>query len=477
MGLDPFDYDELSRNVEDLLNDEYGVRDETFDVRLDGADLPDDPVEYRNAANGYGVQQPGGAPEFDEEAAAMRYDPQTNSGAAIRAYNTDYASRAAKRANRNPPPKARRTSDRADATQQLPRRKSYDRADATQQLPRGKNYDRQEVLDRIERRPRRPERSARPAPQPVREEAPVKKEKKHGFLKFLIWLLILLILAMIALWIFAKQPEGDSLGVHRDGCSAILLAGTDADGARTDTMMLLYVDQNAGELNLLSLPRDTYTSMDFEVPKLNAVYGVAGGGKEGMERLMDYAAECIGYRPDGYILVDLDCFEKIVNVMGGVRFDVPCDMQYEDPYQDLYIDLKAGEQKLNGKQAMWLVRFRAGYAEADLKRVQVQRDFMREAIRQWSGIGRIWRAPAAAVVLSANTTTDLSARELAWIAKAIKIVGTKNMYTETLPGEAAYIDGGSFYVLWPETTADLVNGHFNPYREDVSSEDIYSPYY
>ena len=278
----------------------------------------------------------------------------------------------------------------------------------------------------------------------------MKKEKKHGFLKFLIWLLILLVLAMIALWIFAKQPEGDSLGVHRDGCSAILLAGTDADGARTDTMMLLYVDQNAGELNLLSLPRDTYTSMDFEVPKLNAVYGVAGGGKEGMERLMDYAAECIGYRPDGYILVDLDCFEKIVNVMGGVRFDVPCDMQYEDPYQDLYIDLKAGEQKLNGKQAMWLVRFRAGYAEADLKRVQVQRDFMREAIRQWSGIGRIWRAPAAAVVLSANTTTDLSARELAW---------------------------GSFYVLWPETTADLVNGHFNPYREDVSSEDIYSPYY
>ena len=160
MGLDPFDYDELSRNVEDLLNDEYGVRDETFDVRLDGADLPDDPVEYRNAANGYGVQQPGGAPEFDEEAAAMRYDPQTNSGAAIRAYNTDYASRAAKRANRNPPPKARRSNDRADATQQLPRRKSYDRADATQQLPRGKNYDRQEVLDRIERRPRRPERDA-----------------------------------------------------------------------------------------------------------------------------------------------------------------------------------------------------------------------------------------------------------------------------------------------------------------------------
>ncbi len=469
MELDPFDYDELSRNVEDLLNDEYGARTDAFDVQLDDAMLPPDPVQYRNAANGYGGQAyDSQSADYDEEAAAMHYDPQTNAGAAIRAYNTDYATRAAKRANRNAPPKPQRPSRAEDATRKLPR-----------------NYDRQEVLDRIERRPRenvrsasRPEK-ARPAPRPaqMQEEPGVKKKKKHGFLKFLLWLIILLALAMIALWVFARQPEGDSLGARRDGCSAILLAGTDADGTRTDTMMLLYMDKNAGELNLLSLPRDTYTSMEIDVPKLNAVYSVAGGGKEGMERLMDYTAECIGYRPDGYILVDLDCFEHLVDIMGGVRFDVPCDMQYEDSAQDLYIDLKAGEQKLNGKEAMWVVRYRSGYALADLQRVQVQRDFMRAAIKQWSGIGRIWRAPAAAALVTANTTTDLSARELAWIAKTIKSIGTGNMYTDTLPGEADYVNGGSYYVLWPETTANLVNEYYNPYREDVSSADIYSPYY
>ena len=464
MKPDPFDYDELSRNVQELLDDEYGVRDDAFDVRLDDAMLPPDPVEYRNAANGYGGQMDDGqSPDYDEEAAAMRYDPQTNAGAAIRAYNTDYASRAAKRANRNGKPKAQRPTDRMDATQQLPRRKTYDR---------------QEVIDRIDARPRRAEPvRKKPRPAQIQEEPKVKTKKKHGFLKFLLWILILLVLAMIALWIFARQPEGDSLGAHRDGCSAILLAGTDADGTRTDTMMLLYVDKDAGEMNLLSLPRDTYTSMEIDVPKLNAVYSVAGGGKDGMERLMDYTAECIGYRPDGYILVDLDCFEHLVNIMGGVRFDVPCDMDYDDPAQDLHINLKAGEQKLNGKEAMWVVRYRSGYALADLQRVQVQRDFMRAALKQWMSLGRIWRSPAAAAVLMANTTTDLSARELAWIAKTAKSIGTGNMYTETLPGEAAYIDEGSYYVLWPETTADLVNEHFNPYREDVSASDIFSPYY
>ena len=77
----------------------------------------------------------------------------------------------------------------------------------------------------------------------------------------------------------------------------------------------------------------------------------------------------------------------------------------------------------------------------------------------------------------ANTTTDLSLRELSWIARTAKAIGTDNMQTDTLPGEAADVGDGSYYILWPETTANLVNEHYNPYREDVSSESIYSPYY
>lgn len=454
MDNDPFDYDELRQSVDDLLNDEYGRRDD-FDIHLDGADLPDEPAQYRNAANGYGADCD--SPEYDEEAAAMRYDPQTNSGAVIRAYNSDYATRAAKKANRREPPA--RPSDGLDATRQLSR-----------------NYGK--APDRAGRMTRREERTfSTPRPvREVREEAP-KRKKKHVFLKLLLALLFLLALAVIALWVFARQPNADSLGGRRDGTTAILLAGTDADGTRTDTMMLLYLDADAGEMNLMSLPRDTYTSMDITVPKLNAVYSVAGGGKDGMERLLDYSEECIGYRPDGYILVDLDCFEQLVDLMGGVRFDVPVDMEYEDPSQDLHIDLKAGEQKLHGKQAMWVVRYRTGYAMADLQRVQVQRDFMRTALKQWLTVKNIWKAPAAATLLTANTTTNLGVRELAWIAKTAKAIGTDDMRTDVLPGEATYVGDGSYYVLWPETTANLVNEHYNPYREDVSAARIYSPYY
>ncbi len=427
MDRDFFDYDELNRNVDDLLEEEYGpVQGEDFSYLPE----PEAPFRIRNAANGYGEQEYGAAsqlPSYDEEAAAMKYDPQTNAGAVIRAYNTDYASRNVRKAR-----KVREPSE-----------------------PAQERYEH-------EPRPKKPSQ---------------KHKKKHIFLKFLLVLLLLAVLSVAALWVFAKQPAAADAGARKDGCTAILLAGTDADGVRTDTMMLLYLDEKNREMNLLSIPRDTYTQMDISVPKLNAVYGVAGGGKKGMERLLDYTESCIGYRPDGYVLVNLDSFSSLVDVMGGVRFDVPCDMEYEDPSQDLHIKLKAGEQHLNGKEAMWAVRFRSGYALADLKRVEVQRDFIKAALSQWLQVKNVWRAPAAATLVTTNTTTNLSLREIAWLAKAAKYIGTDNMHTETLPGEAAYVGGGSFYILWPETTAKLVNEYYNPYEQDVSASSIYSPYY
>ncbi len=426
MDQDIFDYDELNRNVDDLLEDEYGPAQGRYSPILPE---PEAPFQIRNAANGYGAKGYGDTtqlPSYDEEAAAMQYDPQTNAGAVIRAYNTDYASRNVQ--------KAQKTRKEPVSYEPKPSRREH-------------------------------------------EPKPKKRRKKHIFLKFLLVLLLVIVLAVIALWVFAKQPDAADSGARKDGCSAILLAGTDKDGVRTDTMMLLYVDEKNREMNLLSIPRDTYTQMDISVPKLNAVYGVAGGGKKGMERLLDYTESCIGYRPDGYVLLNLDSFESLVNLMGGVDFDVPMDMEYEDPTQDLHIKLKAGEQHLNGKEAMWAVRFRKGYAQADLKRVEVQRDFIKAALSQWLQVKNIWRAPAAATLVTTNTTTNLNARELAWLAKTAKMIGTDHMHTETLPGEAADIHGGSFYVLWPETTANLINEYYNPYEEDVSPASIYSPYY
>lgn len=458
---DPDDYDELIDEVDSAINgphvknyaNQYGKRQDHEDHnpyrnRAPREDAPWDPAYDDIAPEDWqddweeGAYDPyDGREEYDEydgyeedlEAAAMHYDPHENRGV-IRAYNADF--------------------EKTDAYKAQQRRSGEKR-----RAPR-----REEVQE-----PRRKQQAHRPAP---------KKKRRHPILKILLALLLLLVLAVAALWLFAKQPESEqALGTRKPDCASILLAGTDAEGVRTDTMMLLYLDGKNQQMNLLSLPRDTYTSSGTSVPKLNSIYGNAGGGKEGMEALLDYTEQCIGYRPDGYILTDLDCFVDLVNLMGGVEFDVPCDMWYSDPSQDLEIDLKAGQQKLNGEEAMWLVRYRSGYTMADLERVNVQRNFITAAMDQWLRVKNLYKAPAAAGLITANTTTNLSLRNLAWVAKTAKRIGTGNMQTNTLPGEATYVGDGSYYVLYPQATADLVNQYYNPYETQVSGEQIYSPFY
>ena len=207
---------------------------------------------------------------------------------------------------------------------------------------------------------------------------PEKKRKRHPVRGLLLVLLTMVVASAAALLILARQPESENaLGARRKGCSTILLAGTDQDGYRTDTMMLLSVDRENGKLSLVSIPRDTLVFCEYSVPKINSAYGWAGGGESGMKELMQRVTEIIGFEPDGYVLIDLAGFEKLIDCMGGVEFNVPMDMQYSDPTQGLRIDLKAGEQKLNGDEAMQLVRFRSGYAMADLDRVSVGVRFRR----------------------------------------------------------------------------------------------------
>lgn len=384
----------------------------------------------------------------EEDLTVKKPEPQP----VIRAYNADY--------HRAPP------RDRAGETQQ-PRRA---REDATQRY-----YAVQEPEYRA---PQKPRRKAEPQPAAY-EEPEMPKKKKHGFgkglAKFLLVVLLIIALLTGVLFLVAKQPVDANCDLARKrGNSTILLAGTDASGDRTDTIMLLNIDRKAGKLSLMSIPRDTKVNSTYTPHKINAAYGVNGSGEQGMDALMEYVSECIGFRPDGYMLIDLNVFVELVDLMGGVRFDVPCDMYYNDPTQDLYINLQAGEQKLNGEQAMGVVRFRSGYAMADLERVNVQRDFLSAALHQWVSVKNLWKLPKALSLLLDHTLTDLSTANLLWMAESVVLCGTGDMMMTTIPHG---LNGDGEYVLIDaQETLDLVNESFCPYEQGITMDDLYIAY-
>lgn len=323
----------------------------------------------------------------------------------------------------------------------------------------------------------RPKRTRRPQPEPEAEvdemeetQYPVKRKKKKA-----VWIILALLVVglLVGYLLLAKQPinKDANMGARKPGVSTILLVGTDKSSTLTDTIMLLSLNTKEKTVSLMSIPRDTRVNGPYKPPKINSVYG-ANQGDERIGMLMQRVGECIGFEPDGYLVVNLDSFVSLVDIMGGVKFDVPMDMNYSDPAQNLTINLQKGEQELDGMQAMGLVRFRSGYAAADLERVNVQRAFVSAAADQWMTPGVIFKAPQLLAWFGKNVETNLSTGNMTWIALALLRADKSAIAAQTLPGDATYIGGVSFYLLNPYDVVAAVNESFNPYEKDITVDDL-----
>lgn len=311
-------------------------------------------------------------------------------------------------------------------------------------------------------------------PESRRRRRPEKPKRRHGLRIALVLVLLLTISAAVFHFLIARAPQSEAaLSARKKGCATILVAGTDEGGYRTDSMLLLNIDRTEKAIHLVSIPRDTLIYCEYSVPKINSAYGWAGGGEAGMQELLLRVSEIIGFEPDGYAVVDLSVFEQLVDLMGGITFDVPVDMHYSDPTQGLNIDLQAGTQHLNGEQAMQVVRFRSGYATADLGRIEVQRSLVSAALRQWvSPKGMLHLSKAVKLVLE-HTNTNLTKANLLWLAESFLLCGRSDIASATLPGYAANFTSGSYYVLDAGGVADIVNRYLNPYEKEVQAAELY----
>ena len=267
------------------------------------------------------------------------------------------------------------------------------------------------------------------------------------------------------------QIDAEMPNAHREGVYNILLCGTDDDGFRTDTIIVAHLDTNAHEAALLSIPRDAAVMQEDKLLKINSVYN--GGGKKGMERLSQTLHEILGFPIDGYVLVNLDAFCEVIDLMGGVWFDVPQDMFYEDPSQELYIDLKAGYQLLDGENAMGLVRYRKGYNSQDIQRTKVQQQFLLAAGKQILTLDNLANIQKFTQIFSEHVTTDMSVGNLVYFAKEAAACDAETVQTYTPDGETAIVKGIWYYPLVKKSVLRIVNESFNPYESDLTEEHLH----
>lgn len=259
-----------------------------------------------------------------------------------------------------------------------------------------------------------------------------------------------------------QDENNDTVANTDDGVFNILICGTDGDGGRTDTIIVANLDTGANTVSLMSIPRDTYIYGNYYLPKINSVYGSAGMGEKGIQALRDKIGNTFGIWTDGYVMVNLEAFEKIVDMVGGVYVEVPMNMNYDDPAQDLYIHLQKGWQTLDGAHAIQLCRYRYGYATADIRRTEVQQDFLKALAKKCVETISLSQIPQYAKIFSEYVRTDLTIGNIIYFARRLTQCNFDDMYTVTLPGEGVSVNGGDYYELYPNATLKILNEHFIP---------------
>jgi len=162
----------------------------------------------------------------------------------------------------------------------------------------------------------------------------------------------------------------------------------------------------------------------------------------------------------------------LVDLVGGVEFHVPQRMFYNDPSQDLYIDLQEGLQTLDGEQAMGLVRYRKGYASQNIMRTQVQQDFMRALAKKCLSLSNLKKIGELSDLFAKYVMTDLSVGNIAYFGQELLKCDFENMFTYTLEGDTVTIDGISYWALYQNKTLRIINEYFNPYETDLTVDDM-----
>ena len=312
-----------------------------------------------------------------------------------------------------------------------------------------------------------------------------KKKKKRGVAKKILLFLLLVILVTIGILAYKVHQNGGGLsgllataiGHNQETRKNLpkmycLLLGKSLE--LTDTIIVAEYDPQYQQASMLSIPRDTFvgTSRSTATPsdKINSIYCYSP------EKLLRKVNELTGLNIKYYLTVDTSAFREIVDAVGGVTFNVPIDMKYDSNWQKLHINLKAGEQLLDGDKAEQLVRFRHNndgstypysYGMEDLGRMKTQREFLKALAKKTLSFENIFKINEFLDIAKKYVETNMDFDAIKdYIPYAVDFK-LEDLQAQHLPGAPEYANTYSFYFADEAETAEIIDKFFlNPVIED-----------
>lgn len=324
-----------------------------------------------------------------------------------------------------------------------------------------------------------------------------KKRKKSNHKKLKIFFIIVAIILIIFLGIFMYRFSKNGFSMQGFlstlfGQNEETLANLDnldflligESGNMTDSIMACRYDPKTQKAYMLSIPRDTFignseanaTTSD----KINCVYNI----KKDPMNTVKAVNKVTGLNLKYYVFVDTKALTEIVDAIGGVEFDVPIDMEYDDTSKDntLHINLKKGTQKIDGNKAEQLLRFRHNndgssypkeYGDNDLGRMHTQRDFIKATLNQTIKANNIFKLNELLDIVNKHVKTNLSVSLIKdYIPYAVNF-DTENLQSDMLPNESKKINEIWFVKVIDSEAEKLVNDMFFGGTKDTSNGEKY----
>jgi LCP family protein required for cell wall assembly len=312
-----------------------------------------------------------------------------------------------------------------------------------------------------------------------------KGKKKHKVLKIILSLFLIGFLIYAGLFLKRWSENGWTFG----GFVATIL-GHDANTLAnlpklnilvvgqsqnlTDTILVCQYDPKVQQVSMLSIPRDTFIGRNKNraggMDKINSLYQIDP------DKLLKKVNEITGLNIQYYVKVDTKGLRELVDSVGGIYFDVPMDMDYDDPTQDLHIHLKKGYQLLDGDKAEQVVRFRHNndgssypkeYGDQDLGRMKTQRSFITEVIKQVVRRENITKVDDYIKIASNHVETNFNLWALKDYAPYAIDFKTENIKSSTLPGAPEKCNSLWFFVYNKKKTDELVTEMF---KSEINAE-------
>lgn len=319
----------------------------------------------------------------------------------------------------------------------------------------------------------------------TKEKTVKNKKKRHIGRKIFLIILILCVILGIRFAKKIKDLDGNWL--------AALLGHNEQTLKNLDTLQVLVMGESTGmsdtiivcsynpktqKASMLSIPRDTYvTNGNYKYSAQNKINFVYNGG-ETPEKTLEAVNKITGLDIKKYVLVDTEALRKLVDLIGGVEFDVPDNMDYDDYTQDLHIHLKKGLQTLTGEQAEGVARFRHNndgssysyeYGNEDYGRMRTQRDLIVAVVKQTIKLKNVKEIGNMINIMKEDIKTNMDISSLIDYVPYAVNMNFEAIQTAQLPGESKLKNGGWFFFHDEEEALKIVDELFNEKPEETAT--------